>query len=74
MQRASEGHAARVDARLLERADALERTPGMGKPVGSSGLRVLSIVDIQYVITYALVDDRITIFRVHHTRENRETP
>ncbi|MGY2733683.1 type II toxin-antitoxin system RelE/ParE family toxin [Sphingomonas sp. UYP23] len=70
----SEAYAARVDAPLIERADALGRRPGMGRPWGKAGLRVLPVVDIQYVITYAMVSDRVTILRVHHARENRETP
>lgn len=67
-------YAERVDARLLERADAIERMPHMGRPLGRAGLRTLSIVDIQYVIIYALVDERITILRIHHTRQNRDAP
>lgn len=65
-------HAERVDARLLERADALARNPAMGRPLGQGGLRTLSVVDIQYVILYALVEGQVTIFRVYHTREDRK--
>ena len=46
----------------------------MGRPFGRGGLRYLSIVDIQYVITYARVGDRVVIVRIHHARENREAP
>jgi plasmid stabilization system protein ParE len=70
----SEAYAERVEARLIERADSIGRTPAMGRPVGKSGLRALSIVDAQYVIIYALVDGRILIFRVRSTRENTERP
>lgn len=68
----SEDWAFRVDRRLVERGEALGRTPLIGSPMGSSGLRKLSVVDIRYVLTYRLDMERVTIVRVHNTRENRE--
>ena len=67
----SDAWAQRVDARLVERAGALGRTPLMGRSVSAGRLRLLSIPDIQYVLSYRIDKERVTIIRVHSTREHR---
>lgn len=66
----SEAYAIRVENRLLARGQALGRAPFMGAPLGGSGLRRLSIPDIQYVLIYGVDHQDIIIFRVHSTRED----
>ena len=67
----SEGWADRVEARLRERAEALRRTPFIGRKIGSTGLRALSVPDFQYVLTYRVDGAQVTILDVHSTREDR---
>jgi plasmid stabilization system protein ParE len=64
--------ALRVDGRLHERGEWLGRFPYGGRPTRGSELRLLSVTDIQYVITYRVDGRRVTILRIHATRENRE--
>jgi len=63
--------AARVDLRLVERARSLVRSPHRGRPVPRTDLRRLSVTDIQYVITYRILQDSITIVSVQHSRDIR---
>jgi plasmid stabilization system protein ParE len=65
-----EAYAERVNARLLARGKALARTPFMGRPLGTFGLRQLSVPDIQYVLVYGVDHGDVLIFRVHSTRED----
>ncbi len=67
----SETWAMRVDARLVERGDALARSPLMGRSVDGKDLRRLSLPDIQYVIFYRVSGDRVIIAHIYSTRENR---
>ncbi|MEO7177730.1 MAG: type II toxin-antitoxin system RelE/ParE family toxin [Allosphingosinicella sp.] len=67
----SERWAQRVEDRLLDRCEALLRTPHIGRLGEGSGRRQLSVPDIQYVIDYQPFDDRVTIVRIRHTREIR---
>jgi len=66
----NEAYAARVNARLLARGQALGSAPFMGPPLGTLGLRKLSVPDIQYVIVYGVDHADVVIFRVHSTRED----
>ena len=68
----SELWATRVDARLLERASALGRTPFMGRRADNQDKRFLSVPDIQYIILYEVAAEQVTILRVHSTREDRD--
>lgn len=61
--------AVRVDDRLWTGADMLARAPGMGRPVAGTDIRLLSLVDVQYVITYRIDGDRVRILGVRSTRE-----
>jgi plasmid stabilization system protein ParE len=65
--------ALRVDDRLWARGEWLGRFPYAGRPVGGTELRLLSVTDIQYVITYRVDGHGVTILRIHATREHRET-
>jgi plasmid stabilization system protein ParE len=67
----SEAFAVRVEQRLLERAQALARTPQLGRPTDRTGVMQLSVTDIQYVIDYRRYDDRVSIVRIRHAREIR---
>jgi toxin ParE1/3/4 len=62
--------ALRVDERLRDRSNWLGQFPHAGRPLGDTGLRRLSVADIQYVITYRVDEHGVTILRVHSTREN----
>ena len=63
------GWALRVDERIWERGISLGQFPDAGRPVKGVNQRKLSIPDIQYVITYRIVDDQVTIIRIESTRE-----
>ncbi len=63
--------AERVEKRVLERAYALLITPHIGRATQDPGVYRLSITDIQYVIDYRIIRDRIRILRVQSTREAR---
>ena len=67
----SEAFAVRVERRLLERAQALATTPGLGRPTDRRGVMRLSITDIQYVMDYRPSEDRVSIVRIRSTREIR---
>ena len=67
----SERLAHRVEDRILNRCEALPRTPYVGRPHQDPGVRRLSVPDIQYVIDYELADDLVVIMRIRHTREIR---
>ena len=64
--------ALRVDGRLFDRGEWLGQFPFAGRPVGGTELRLLSVTDIQYVITYRVDGRGVMILRIHATRENRE--
>lgn len=64
----------RLERELRHRATLLAQFPRLGHPVGDTGLREMSLVNIQCVIRYRVTDDEVLILRVHHTRENRERP
>lgn len=67
----SENWAARVDARLIARAEALAHASSGGRSLGS-GFRSASVSDIQYVIVYQLENELVTITSIYSTRENRD--
>jgi plasmid stabilization system protein ParE len=67
----SEPMAMKVERRLVERAQALARTPYLGRPVEGVAVRRLSVTDIQYVIDYELAEDVVVIVRVRSAREMR---
>lgn len=64
--------ALRVDGRLVDRAHWLGEFPYGGRPIAGTELRRLSVTDIQYVITYRIDGDGVTILRNPATREHRE--
>lgn len=70
MQR-SERWAVRVESRLLSRCEALLLTPHIGRQLAEGRVRQLSVPDIQYVIDYQPLDDRVSIVRIRSTREIR---
>jgi len=61
----------RVERRLLARIDFLTATPSAGRPHRPSGVRRLSVADIQYVIDYRVTAGAIEILRIQSTREMR---
>ena len=63
--------AERVERRLINRCEALLLAPLMGRRIAGEGLRQLSVPDIQYVIDYQPLPDRITIIRIRSSREIR---
>lgn len=64
--------AEKVERRLDQRISDLLVTPNIGRPVAaSSGVKRLSVADIQYVIDYEVAGDSVRILRVRHTREIR---
>lgn len=65
----SETLAIKMERRLTGRAQALARTPYLGRPHQDLGVRRLSVTDIQYVIDYELADELVVILRIRHTRE-----
>ena len=67
----SQRWAHRVENRLLDRCEALARTPNLGRRGEQAAQRRLSVTDIQYVIDYELAEDLLLIIRIRHTREIR---
>lgn len=63
--------AEKVESRILERARSLSITPRIGRPTAEPDVRCLSLPDIQYVIYYEPVEDRIRILRIYSTKEIR---
>ncbi|MEG3176364.1 type II toxin-antitoxin system RelE/ParE family toxin [Sphingomonas sp. RB3P16] len=63
----------RTIATIRLRAQRLVAYPQLGRPVGRA-YREWSIIEVRYVVTYAISDGQVRIVRVHHARENRETP
>ena len=70
----SDTWAARVERRIFERSQSLAILPFQGRATETGQVRLLSIPDIQYIITYRIEESALWIVRVHHARENRETP
>lgn len=62
-----------VDTRLIERAEALEASPLIGRPTRMVNVREVSVVDIQYVLRYLLEEGGVTMLRVRSTRERADT-
>jgi plasmid stabilization system protein ParE len=67
----SETSAMRLDARLVERGEALGSSNFMSRLADEKDLRRLSVPDIQYVIFYRVTQDQVNIAHIYHTRENR---
>ncbi|MGA9582223.1 MAG: type II toxin-antitoxin system RelE/ParE family toxin [Allosphingosinicella sp.] len=61
--------AERVESRLLQRAVALTVSPHVGRPTAESGVRRLSVPDIQYVMDYRVAGNTVRILRIYSTRE-----
>ena len=68
------GLAERLEDELRQRAELLAAFPNMGRRISDNGHREISLVNLQCILRYRLADDVILILRVHHARENRETP
>ena len=68
----SDSWAERVERRIVARARGLAAAPFQGRAADTNGVRLLSIPDIQYIITYRIEDSAVWIVRVHHAREDRE--
>jgi plasmid stabilization system protein ParE len=67
----SEAWAMRVDARLVERGEALAGFPFLGSPADGGDMRRLSVPDIRYVIFYRVTEDQVIIAHIYSSRENR---
>jgi plasmid stabilization system protein ParE len=63
--------AQRVNQRLLDRSRSLAFAPFVGRPYRPSGVRQVSLTDIQYVIDYRPRADVIEILRFRSAREIR---
>jgi plasmid stabilization system protein ParE len=61
--------AERVEGRLLQRAEALTASPNVGRPTAETGVRRLSVPDIQYVMDYRVAGHTVRILRIYSTRE-----
>ncbi len=68
----SDSWAERVERRIFARARGLAAAPFQGRAADTNGVRLLSIPDIQYIITYRIEDSAVWIVRVHYAREDRE--
>ncbi len=65
----NEEWARRIDRRLAEGGDSLASLPLRGRLVAGTNQRVLSLVDVQYVVTYRVEDEEVRIIGVRSTRE-----
>ncbi len=63
-----------IEATLHRRIDQLLTFPKIGRIVRAPDVRALSLPDIQYVVTYSIVEDEVRIIGIRHTREQRERP
>lgn len=69
----SDSWAARVERRIVARSRMLAGS-FQGRATDTDRMRLLSIPDIQYIITYRIDDAEVWIVRIHHARENRDIP
>ena len=66
--------AAIVAQEILTKAQVLESSPELGRPLGEDGRYrqiVLEVLRAKYVFRYRTTADRIVIMRVFHGREER---
>ena len=63
-------YADRMEQRFEEQVALLSRFPGLGRSIGDTGLRKLSMPDTQYVVLYRIEDDVIRVMRIYSTRED----
>lgn len=63
-----------IEATLHRRIDRLLAFPKLGRIVRAPDIRALSLPDIQYVVTYSIVDEEVRIIGIRHTREQGERP
>ena len=63
--------AERVERRIVARARSLAVAPFQGRTGDTDGVRLLSIPNIQYIITYRIDEADVWIVRIHHAREHR---
>jgi plasmid stabilization system protein ParE len=66
--------AERLEEELRRRSELLGRFPEAGRRIGTKGHRQISLVNLQCILRYRIADEVVLILRVHHARENRETP
>ena len=63
-------YADRTERRLEARTGSLRQMTNQGRPSGGSGLRLLSIPDIQLVVAYRVEEDEIRIMAVRSTAQD----
>lgn len=68
-----EDWARRVDKRLADGGNSLASLASRGRPVAGTDQRLLSLIDVQYVVTYRVEDDEVRIIGVRSTREAKTT-
>jgi toxin ParE1/3/4 len=60
----------RVVARIRQATERLESFPFSGRP-GQSGVRLLSVTGLPYIVIHRIRDDAVRIVAVFHTSRNR---
>ncbi len=63
-----------IEATLHRRIELLLTFPKIGRIVRAPDVRAISLPDIQYVVTYRIVDEEVWIIGIRHTREQGERP
>ena len=66
---ASPEYAARTLVAIRSRAKFLEDFPHGGRP-HQDDTRVLRVFDTPYLLRYQIIDDVVSVLRLHHEREN----
>ena len=61
----------KVEQRLLERLRMLAQKPNIGRHFSDASVYRVSVTDIQYVIDYEMLEDRVVVLRIQSTREIR---
>ena len=64
-------YADRVELRLEARAGSLAALPYLGRSAPDD-LRLLSVVDVQYVIVYRIEADVVRIMKLHSTAQGEQ--
>ena len=71
MRTDSPAAAARLEARIVERADSLVLMPDRGRPI-SRGRRVIAVTRT-YLLCYVVVDEEVRILSVRHAARRHES-
>ena len=68
IEKDSEGHAARIAARILDAIEILRTQPQMGRPGRLAGTRELVVSGTPYIVPYRVKQERLELLAVFDGR------